>query len=144
MCKANTCGMYDKSWACPPACGTLDEMREKVQGYNEGILVQTVGQLEDSMDWEGIQETSKKQADNFAKMWEELEKEYVNIMAMGTGACTKCKKCTYPDAPCRFPDKVASSMEACGLVVSDVCTANGVQYNLGPNAICYNACFLLK
>ena len=144
MCQANTCGMYNKSWACPPACGTLDEMREKVQGYNEGILVQTVGQLEDSMDWEGIQETSKKQADNFAKMWEELEKEYVNIMAMGTGACTKCKKCTYPDAPCRFPDKVASSMEACGLVVSDVCTANGVKYNHGPNTICYTGCFLLK
>lgn len=144
MCAANTCGKYNKSWACPPACGTLEEMRDKVKGFSNGILVQYVGQLEDSLDWEGIQEAAVKQAESFAKMWEELAKEYPHIMAMGTGACTKCAKCTYPDAPCRFPDRVAASMEACGLVVSNVCTANGVPYNHGKDTICYTGCFLLE
>ncbi|MBQ8930545.1 MAG: DUF2284 domain-containing protein, partial [Oscillospiraceae bacterium] len=43
MCEHNTCGMWNKSWACPPACGTLEEMRDRVKRYTRGILVQTVG-----------------------------------------------------------------------------------------------------
>ena len=144
MCAADKCNMYGKSWACPPACGTLDEMAEKVKGYHEGILVQTVGQLEDSLDWEAMQETSEAQAKNFAALEQELVKDYPNLWAMGTGTCTKCKKCTYPDAPCRFPDQVFASMEACGLYVSKVCTDNGLPYNYGPNTLAYTACYLLE
>ena len=144
MCAANTCGMYNKSWACPPGCASLEEMKERVKKYSCGIIVQTVGQLEDSLDWEGIQETAEKQSENYSKMWAMLKKEYPDLMAMGTGACTKCKECTYPDAPCRFPDQLVSSMEACGLVVSNVCTANGVPYNHGKDTICYTGCFLLE
>lgn len=144
MCAVNTCGMYNKSWACPPACGTLEEMRERVKKYTRGIIVQTVGQLEDSLDWDGIQEAAEKQSVSYQKMLKVLKEEYPDLMPMGTGACTNCKKCTYPDEPCRFPDKLVSSMEACGLVVSNVCTANGVPYNHGKDTICYTGCFLLE
>ena len=144
MCAVNTCGMYNKSWACPPACGTLEEMRERVKKYTRGIIVQTVGQLEDSLDWDGIQEAAEKQSVSYQKMMKALKEEYPDLMPMGTGACTNCKKCTYPDEPCRFPDKLVSSMEACGLVVSNVCTANGVPYNHGKDTICYTGCFLLE
>ena len=144
MCAANTCGMYNKSWGCPPGCGSLEEMREKVKGFTQGVLVQTVGQMEDSLDWDTMVETDSRQKENFAKMWKLLKKEYPGLMGMGTGACTRCKTCTYPDAPCRFPDELISSMEACGLVVSKVCTDNGVPYNHGKDTICYTGCFLLE
>lgn len=144
MCKANTCGKFNKSWACPPACGSLEEMKNRAEKYKYGIIVQTVGQLEDSLDWEGIQEAAENQAKSFAKMWDILAIEYPGLLAMGTGTCTKCEKCTYPDAPCRFPDRVAASMEGCGLVVSNVCTANNVPYNHGKDTICYTGCFLLE
>ena len=47
MCAANQCHMYGKNWSCPLACGTLEECRRKVREYSTGILVQTVGELED-------------------------------------------------------------------------------------------------
>ena len=143
MCNAKQCNRYDKSWACPPACGTLEEMREKVKGFTGGLLVQTVGELEDSYDWEGIQEAAKRQSGSFGRMWDELEKEYASIFAMGTGGCIKCETCSYPDAPCRFPDRMAASMEACGLFVSKVCTDNDLAYNYGPNKMAFTACFLV-
>ena len=60
MCLANTCGQYDKNWSCPPGCGTLDECRQKVSGYHSGILVQTMGELEDSMDFETMLELEQR------------------------------------------------------------------------------------
>ena len=143
MCEVNTCGRYGASWSCPPACGTLEELSGKALTDKEGIIVQTVGQLEDSFDWEGIQDSAARQRDNFMKMWDELEKQYPDLMPMGMGSCTLCEKCTYPDAPCRFPKRRTASMEACGLVVSEVCKSCGIPYNHGPNTIAYTGCFLL-
>ena len=144
MCNEKQCDKYGKSWSCPPACGTLEEMRERVNAYSGGVLVQTVGDLEDSYDWDGIMEAGMRHKENFGRMREALEDESQSILAMGAGACMLCETCTYPDAPCRFPDKMAASMEASGLFVSKVCTDNGLKYNHGPNKIAFTSCFLIK
>ncbi len=145
MCAADRCQSYNKSWACPPACGSLEDMRDKVKKYKSGLLVQTVGQLEDNMDWEAMQKTAEDQAENFDRLFDVLKKDYPDLLAMGTGTCTRCKPCTYIEGkPCRFPDKLVYSMEACGLFVSKVCTDNGMKYNHGPNTVAYTACFLLE
>jgi len=143
MCNAAQCNQFGKSWSCPPACATLEEMRERVRSYSHGLLVQTVGELEDSYDWDGIMEAGARQKESFARMWKELDKEYGSVLAMGTGACKLCEKCTYPDAPCRFPDRMEVSMEACGLFVSKVCTDNGLAYNYGQDRIAFTSCFLI-
>jgi len=144
MCNADQCENFNKSWSCPPACASLEEMRKLVKSYKSGILVQTVGELEDSYDWEGIMEAGATQKENFAKLRKELEKKYSNVLSMGTGMCRLCETCTYPDNPCRFPDRMEVSMEACGLFVSKVCTDNGLAYNYGPEKIAFTACFLVE
>jgi hypothetical protein len=35
-------------------------------------------------------------------------------------------------------------MEAYGMIVSDVCKANGIPYYYGPNTLTYCACVLFK
>jgi len=143
MCRPDKCRNYGKTWSCPPACASLEEMRERVLGYRGGLLVQTVGELEDSYDWEGIQAASARHKENFSRMWDEIEKGRPSVLAMGAGACSLCEVCTYPDDPCRFPDRMAASMEACGLFVSKVCSDNGLAYNYGPGRIAFTSCFLV-
>lgn len=63
MCHNGNCGKYARNWSCPPGCGTLDQCRQQLLSYKTGILVQTVGEIEDSMDWEGMKDT--KSATNF-------------------------------------------------------------------------------
>lgn len=144
MCAADRCHSYNKNWACPPASGTLEEMREKVKAYSKGLLVQTVGELEDNYDWEGMQQAAAGHAEHFVKLHDLLLKEYPGLLAMSAGTCTRCAKCTYPDNPCRFPDKLTYSMESSGLFVSKVCTDNNLQYNYGENKVTYTSCFLLE
>lgn len=140
MCAA--CRMYDKRWSCPPGCGELETCREKIGGFGQGILVQTVGELEDSMDYEAMMEAETQQKDHFAAMYKLLRQREIPVLALGAGCCTQCRECTYPNEPCRFPDKMVSSMEAFGMEVSAVCKANGLPYYYGPNTIAYTSCFL--
>lgn len=143
MCAANTCHKYGQNWACPPGCGTLEECEARIRGYETGIIVQTVGDIEDSMDFEGMvaaEETHKKHFLSFADF---LMEKY-QVLPIGTGTCTRCASCTYPDAPCRFPDKITSSMEAYGMLVTQVCKDNNINYYYGNDKIAYTACYLLK
>lgn len=143
MCAA--CPSHGKSWVCPPACGTLDDMRQRVSKYSQGLLVQTVGQLEDSFDWETIRQTSMRQGESYQRLWDALLSLYPGLLAMGSGACAKCQACTYlENKPCRFPERQTASMESCGLLVSQVCSDNQLPYYYGPNTIAYTACFLLE
>ncbi len=144
MCAANTCGAYGKKWSCPPGCGDLETCRAKVQKYTEGILVQTVGTLEDEMDYEAMAETNQKHMETFLKFYEQLRPLYPEMLAIGAGGCKQCKTCTYPDQPCRFPEKLVIPMEAYGMLVSQVCKDNNLPYYYGKCTIAYTGCFLLK
>lgn len=142
MCAANTCHAYGSNWSCPPACGTVAECGEKMAKFTRGILVQTVGQLEDSWDYETMQETAENHGRRFREIALRLWKDGVTVLPLTAGACPICEKCAYPE-PCRFPGKAISSMEAYGLLVNQVCTDNGVPYNHGPNTMAYSGCLLL-
>ncbi|MGO5114115.1 DUF2284 domain-containing protein [Candidatus Avoscillospira sp. LCP25S3_F1] len=142
MCAANTCHRYGVCWSCPPACGTLEECAEKLSHYSYTLVVQTVGELEDSWDYESIRDTEDRQKEYQQKLLPILREKLGNVMPLGVGSCRQCQTCSYPDAPCRFPEKAFSSMEAYGLLVSQVCTDSGLKYNYGPNTIAYTGCFL--
>lgn len=143
MCEANTCHMYGKCWSCPPGCGSLETCREKIAGYRYGVLVQTTGQLEDDLDGETMMETEALHKEHFYAFERVLRKQYPDMLAIGAGCCTKCAECTYPDEPCRFPKEAFSSMEAYGIVVTQICQANGLAYYYGPCTITYTSCYLL-
>ena len=143
MCASGSCGQYGKRWSCPPGCGSLSECAARVAGYHTGILVQSVGELEDSMDVETMMETEAEHKKRFRALYAVLRREYPDMLALGAGCCTQCDPCTYPDGPCRFPERMVSSMEAYGMLVLEVCQKNGLAYYYGPNTIAYTSCFLL-
>lgn len=143
MCATNTCGRYDKCWSCPPGCGTLEQCAENLRRFGHGILVQTSGEIEDGFDFEAIMEIEQAHKAHFEAMYAELRKLNTPVLAIGAGSCNQCAKCTYPDAPCRFPDRMVSSMEAYGMLVLEVCKRNGLQYYYGSDHMAYTSCFLL-
>ena len=144
MCAANFCGQYGKRWSCPPGCGTLEECGERLKACTRGILVQTYGDIEDSYDFEAMMEIEAEHKEHFLEMYERLRESGKQILALGAGCCTICAQCTYPDEPCRFPEKMISSMEAYGMVVLEVCKANGLQYYYGADSMAYTSCFLIS
>src|SRR5699024_2566358 len=111
-CSGNKCQAFETNWSCPPGCGTLEECKERMEEYKKGIILQTSGELEDQFDVEGMMELNKQHDENIAKFATKLGDIHPDAMVLGAGCCTICKTCTYPDQPCRFPEKMISSMEA--------------------------------
>ena len=142
MCAADTCHAYGKSWSCPPAAGTLDDFRERIASYHNVVVFETVMELEDEFDFETMMEAEQEHKRRLEALVAEA-RGVADCLPLGVGTCKICPECTYPDEPCRFPERQIVSMEAAGLVVSDVCNAAGIAYNHGSDHICYVSCILL-
>lgn len=144
MCADNRCGQYGANWACPPACGTVEECEARVRKYQMGIVMESVGLLEDSFDVEGMEAAAAVHKRRFETLVQTWRRQYPGLLALGAGGCGRCEACAYPDAPCRFPDAPHGSMEGYGLMVSDVCNLCGLPYNNGKDTVTYIACVFYK
>ena len=142
MCADGRCGRYGTCWSCPPACGSIEENAQKMKQYHRGILLQTTAAMEDDFDYEAIKEAEQRHKKSFCEMVDRMRTVYPECLPLGAGTCTICAQCTSPDAPCRFPSRRFSSMEACGLLVSDVCEKSGIPYNHGKQTITFVSCIL--
>lgn len=142
MCAADQCRAYGKNWSCPPYCGSVEECATKISGYSEGILLQTVGQLEKTIDTKAYRLTEKRHLERFRSLAKLIRQEYPGALCLGSGGCRICEKCAWPEV-CRFPEEVCTSMEGFGLFVTQVCRDHGVSYYYGERTIAYTACILI-
>lgn len=141
MCAADKCHAYGKNWTCPPHIGTLEACAEKIASYPWGILLQTVGTLEKSIDTRGYARVETEHLEHFHAFARELRKVYPNALCLGSGGCRICHRCAWPES-CRFPEKAYASMEGYGLFVTQVCRDNSAKYYHGEKTITYTACVL--
>ena len=141
MCAADKCRSFGKNWTCPPHCGTLAQCQAKLRSYSHGILLQTGGTLEKTIDTKAYRRTEQRHLQQFHQLAQAVRQEHPHALCLGSGGCRLCPECAYPQ-PCRFPDLAYPSMEGYGLFVTQVCRDNGVAYYHGERTIAYFACIL--
>ena len=137
ICEGNTCRGYGKTWACPPAVGSLEECRARVLRYDKMLLLSKKYDLEDSFDFEGMTEGMQEFREVIDRFDTQLPPTLTDYLLLGNEGCGRCTKCTYPDAPCRFPDKLHPSLEGFGFVVNELAKQSGLRYNNGPDTVTY-------
>ena len=134
-CKANYCGKYATTWTCPPGVGTLDELKAKALAFERALVFSTKHEIEDSFDIEGMGEGRERHE----RLTDEVVEFFApnNIRALSAEGCGLCAKCTYPGAPCRYPNKARSSVEANGISVVDLAKICSINYHNGANTVTY-------
>ena len=137
MCEVNTCRQYGKTWACPPAVGTVEECRARVQQYDTMLVFSVKYDLEDSFDYEGMT-VGMLQFKKSCRLLDAALKPYIkDYFILSNEGCDLCSECTYPDAPCRHPDRSHGSLEGYGIFVSELAKQAGIRYNSGADTMTY-------
>lgn len=111
--------MYNTSWACPPAVGTVAECRQRCLAFPSVLVISTITEVNDI---ENIEETLACRAPHEAVTHQVAELVRVwsghAVMALSTESCAVCKKCAWPDAPCRHPEKMYPCVESYGILAT--------------------------
>ncbi|MCL2127119.1 MAG: DUF2284 domain-containing protein [Treponema sp.] len=145
-CAEDKCNAFGKNWSCPPACGSLEECERKIRRYRCGLILQSTGNLEDSFDFESIERIGKEHSERIARYRDRLEQLLTAErpwLLLGAGGCKNCAQCSCPASPCVAPEKMVVSMEAMGIVVSELCKASDIPYYYGPNTLTFVGCVMV-
>lgn len=123
------CPMYGKSWACPPAVGAVELCKDRCLLYEDVLMITSVAEVADTANMEetlatrGPHEELTRQVKGML-----LDCGAEEVMALSTEACAHCERCTYPDAPCRRPDRMFPCVESHGIAVTDLAEKFGLDF----------------
>lgn len=133
-CAGNMCRNYGATWACPPAVGTVDACRERVRRFDSALVFSSVYALEDSFDFEAMTAGHRDFKAVCDRLYGRLDGEFLLLSNEG---CIRCARCTYPDGPCRFPEKLFPALEGFGIFVNELAALAGIPYKAGENTVSY-------
>ncbi len=137
------CPMYATSWACPPAVGTVAECKARCLQYPEGLMIATIQEAE-IMDMEAALATRAPHETITREVAQLVRAQGTRTLVLSTEACAFCAKCTYPDAPCRHPERMFPCVESHGIVASALAERYGVEFYAGPNLVTWFSLILFK
>lgn len=139
MCASNACGMYGRCWTCPPHVGEIGALMESLRTYEYVLVYQRIGALEDSYDFEGMQEAKKAHYGVTQKLRRAFSRfAHLRTLHLGAGGCGVCDVCSARTGePCRFPELAIASLEAYGVNVSKMAASAGMRYINGVNTVTY-------
>ena len=114
------CARWGTSWACPPAVGTVEECRERCLRYPRALLITTMNEVADIADLEETLTTRAPHEEVTRQVNALLQAQGAETYPLSTESCAVCKNCTYPEQPCRYPDKMFESLEGYGILVTEL------------------------
>ena len=138
------CPMYGKTWACPPAVGTVEECRQRVMAYSEGLLIATITEVSDIANIDETLATRGPHEEITREVNDIVKQQAGDTLVLSTEACAICEKCAYPCAKCRYPDKMFPCVESHGIVVTDLAEKNGIDFYTDGNLVTWFSLILYK
>jgi predicted metal-binding protein len=137
LCERNACGMYGKSWACPPAVGSVEHCRETCNNFMNAFLFTSLAQLKDEYSVDEWLDARVIHENITERVTQVFRAEFGNVLTLSAEGCTVCKTCTYPERPCRFPMRMYPATEGYGIQVMQLAIDTNVKYNNGAKNLTY-------
>ena len=139
LCASNVCGNYGRNWMCPPDAGEIHDLMAALRTYSYALVYQTVSELEDSYDFEGMMDAGLRHNHLMVELRHEMDREALpRTLHLGAGGCRFCPRCAkLDDLPCRAPEEALSSLEAYGVNVYQTVKKTALKYINGQNTVTY-------
>jgi len=138
------CPMYNTTWACPPAVGRVEECRQRVMSFDEGLLIATITEVSDIANIRETLDTRGPHEEITRQVLEMVKQQASETLTLSTEACAHCEHCTWPGAPCRFPDRMFPCVESHGILVTDLAEKHGIDFLAQGNVVTWFSLILYR
>lgn len=143
ICKRE-CPRYGKSWACPPAVGTVEACRERCLAYPDALLIVTMAEVSDISNLEEGLATRRGHEEITHRVNDLVRAQGAETYVLSTESCDICRRCAYPDAPCRHPEKMFPAVESHGVLITDLGERFGIDFQAGNNIVTWFSLILYR
>ena len=126
-CEENLCGQYGANYACPPDCGTPEELQQRLLNERHALVIETIWDVRDYSDKAAVNRAKISHNANLLCLMQHLKEEGYQGFCAGYNGCPLCKVCNSKTGlPCAHPEDridclssycvdVAALAKRCGL-----------------------------
>lgn len=122
-CEDNLCGNYGKNYGCPPICGSVEEMQDRVRHWKHALVLQTKTAVENAFDDNTTKLLKKKHTAMTLQLIHSLKELNPNMKGMPimAGPCNLCNGCRMKeDLPCPHEEMKFSCLSAYCIDVNEL------------------------
>lgn len=113
FCEENRCGQYNANYSCPPTCGTVEQMHEKLLKGSKALVLKTEWPIESYQDSAAIRRGKVEHNQAMLRLNARLKEQGNGGLCVGGSCCSLCEPCRMPSGePCEHPELRFSCMSA--------------------------------
>ena len=127
--------MYGKTWACPPAVGSVEACEARCRSFDDALLIATITEVGDIANIEETLATRAPHEEITRQVLELVRRQAGETMVLSTEACAICAHCAWPDGPCRHPERMFPCVESHGIVVTALAERTGIDFYAEGNLV---------
>ena len=91
-------------------------------------MISTVTEVPDIADLEATLATRADHEAITHEVTDLIRGQGCETLTLSTEACAVCESCSYPNEPCRYPDKMFPCVESYGILVTEICERYGMEF----------------
>ena len=113
FCQENRCGQYNANYSCPPECGTVEQMHQRILFAEKALVLQTQWDIDGYGDLQGIRRGKDAHNSATLRLAAKLQAMGYETLCVGSSCCSLCETCKCCEGePCVHPDLRYSCMSA--------------------------------
>ena len=144
-CEENLCGQYGANYTCPPACGTPEEMKNRILRYPKALVMESLWPIADWRDKEAVRQAKALHNHWQIELQEKAREQGREGFLVGSSGCSLCSPCAMRSGkPCRFPDLRWSCMSAYCIYVQKLAETCGMDYTPKPGYLTLYGMFVYR
>jgi predicted metal-binding protein len=109
---------------------------KECEAFTHVFLFTSVAEVPDRMDFSACLEARRDHERITFDLRQRFESHFGKVLALSSG-CMICDECSYPGAPCRYPEKQLSSIESHGILIIETASRLGITLDYGNNIVVY-------
>ena len=136
FCEDNLCGKYNANYSCPPDCGTVEQVQQRLKAGKRALVLQTIWEIGSYENKEEIQKSKKTHNAAILRFTETLRQAGHKGFCLGYGGCPLCDLCKrVTNEPCTHPEQKISCMSAYCIDVAKLAEKCGLEFAWVPEKL---------
>lgn len=144
-CEENLCGNYGANYACPPDCGSVEEVRDRLMEQDCALVVQTVWNIGSYENKHAVLESKRTHNAAILRLTQKLRQSGLTGFCLGYGGCPLCDPCKRKEnLPCIHPDQRIGCMSSYCIDVGKLAAECGLSFDWKQDTLYLFGMFVYK
>lgn len=136
FCEDNLCGKYNANYACPPACGTVKELQQKLLSREHALILTATFAISGYEDKEAISKAKTSHNAAVLRLLKKLRTKGYDCFASGYNGCPLCSPCKQTqNLPCPHPEDRITCMSAYCIDVAKLARLCNMDFSWDPKKL---------